>query len=321
MNMLILLFLSYSFGDFKDDISDLWKSLNNIGGPTGFELLQFDMHAKTSGTAGNYWEGGVHSLLSNPSEVAYAPFDLDKRYCFAFTYKTLDCDMNANFVGFIANRGNNVIGISFLGFFSGDIPLQDDSPGISVGSYYAENLIFGATYARRFGNLNVGGTFRTLRETIFDVSYSTYAFDLGISRNFKAFHDNSFRVDFSFLHFGPKYGPDHLHETFRLPTTWHLGLKGDFKQLFAGFSINKPLNTKLQYTIGAEYKINEYFSFRAGKKYGGRQYSREGILSDPLEKFSFGFGLSKNSMVLDYSYSPTNNELEGSHIFTISLGI
>ena len=90
MNMLILLFLSYSFGNLKDDVLDFWDSLNSTGGPTGFELLQFDMHAKTSGTAGNYWEGGIHSMLSNPSEIAYAPLDLNKNYCFAFTYKTLD---------------------------------------------------------------------------------------------------------------------------------------------------------------------------------------------------------------------------------------
>jgi hypothetical protein len=321
MNMLLLLFLSYSFGDFVDDISNFWGSLNSTGGPTGFELLQLDMHAKTGGTAGNYWEGGVHSLLTNPSEIAYSSPDLNRRYNFAFTYKTLACDMNANFVGFTAKSGNNNFGFSFLGFFSGDIPLQDNSPGSSIGSYSGENLIFGVTYARSFANFNIGGTLRTLRETIFDVYCSTYSFDVGISRNFKAFKDRSFRIDLSFLHLGPKYGPEYADETFRLPLTWHIGLKGDFKQLFTGLSINKPLNTRLQYTIGAEYRINEYFSFRAGKKYGGRQYSREGILSNTFEKFSFGFGLSKNGIVLDYSYSPTNNELEGSHLFTISLGI
>jgi hypothetical protein len=319
--MLILLFLSYSFGDLKDDVSDFWRGLNKIGGPTGFEILQFDMHAKTAATAGNYWEGGVHSLFTNPSEITYFTPDLGKKYCFAFTYKTLVCDMNSNFAGFIARSGKNAVGVSFLGFFSGDMPLQDGSPGNSLGSYYGEDIILGITYARSFGNLNVGGTVRTLRETIFEVSYSTYSFDLGISRDFKAFKDNSFRADASLLHLGPKYGPEDSDRTFRLPLTWHLGLKGGFKSIFAGFSVNKPLNTKLQYAIGAEYRINEYFSFRAGKRFGGEQYSFENVSGNPLEKFSLGFGISKNRLELDYSYLPMNNELEESHLFTVSIGM
>ncbi len=307
--MLILLFLSYSFGDFKDDISDFWKSLNSTGGPTGFEILQSDMHAKTSGTAGNYWEGGVHSLLTNPSEIMYLSKDLDNRYNFSFTYRKIFLDMNANFLGFTRKIGNNAFGFSFMGFYPGDMELRK-TPGDPIGTYDGENTIFGVTYARNFKAFTIGATLRSLSERIFEVSYSTYSFDLGISHDFKAFKDNSFRVDASFLHLGPKYGPEYSDKTFRLPLTWHLGLKGDFKQLFAGFSINKPLNTKLQYTIGAEYKINEYFSIRAGNKF-----------RNPLEKFSFGFGLNKNGWVLDYSFSPTNNELEGSHILTISLGI
>ena len=115
--MLILIFLSYSFGDLKDDISDFWESLNNIGGPTDFEFLQLDMHATTNGTAGNNWDGGVYSLLTNPSEIMYPSEDLDEKYNFSFTYRKLFLDMNANFVGFTKKTGNNAFGFSFLGFY------------------------------------------------------------------------------------------------------------------------------------------------------------------------------------------------------------
>ncbi len=307
--MLILIFLSYSFGYFKNDISDFWESLNNTGGPTGFEFLQLDMEAKTNGTAGNYWEGGVHSLLTNPSEIMCLPGDPNKRYNFAFTYRKLFLDINANFLGFTAKNGSNAYGISFLGLFPGDMELRDGSPGRSLADYSVENISFGITYARSFGDLTVGGTLKTLKERIFEVSYSTFSFDLGMSRSFKAFKDKDFRFDLSFFHLGPKYGPEGSDEVFRLPTTWHLGLKGNIKPLFVGFSINKPLNTRLQYTIGGEYSINEYFSIRAGRR-----------INNPLEKFSFGWGLRKNNLNFDYSYTPTNIEIiEGSHLFTISI--
>jgi hypothetical protein len=305
--MFLLIFLSYSFGDLKNDISDFWNGLNRIGGPTGFQILQYDLHAKNNATAGNYWEGGVHSLSLNPSEIIYIPDRLDGKYCFAFTYRTLACDMNANFVGFTKKSGDNALGFSFLGFYSGDMELRDGIPGNPIGTYDMENMIMGITYARRFKILTLGATVRALKERIFDVSYSTYSFDIGASRDFKAFHDKSFRFDFSFMHLGPKY----FDKEFRLPLTWHLGLKGDFESLFLGFSVNKPLNTKMQYTFGAEYLINESFSVRVGKR------------EDNLwEEFSFGFGLRNNNLDIDYSYSPTIiNNLEASHLFTISIGI
>lgn len=305
--MLILIFLSYSFGDLVNDISDFWDGLNSIGGPTGFEILQYELHAKANGTAGNQWEGGVHSLSLNPSEIMYMPDYLDKKFCFAFTYRTIACDMNANFFGFTRRSGNNAFGFSFFGLYSGDMELRDGVPGDPIGTYDLENTIYGITYARNFKVLTVGATIRSLRERIFEVSYSTYSFDLGISKSFKAFRDKSFRFDLSFLHLGPKY----LNKEFRLPLTWHLGLKGNFEALLLGFSLNKPLNTKLQYTIGGEYLINESFSIRVGKR-----------SKNPLEEFSFGFGLRNNNLAIDYSYSPTIiNNLEASHLFTISIGI
>lgn len=304
--MLILLFLSYSFGDLVDDISDFWDGLNSIGGPTGLEILQYDMHAKTNATAGNLWEGGVHSLLTNPSEIIYLSEDRNDKYNFSFTYRKIFLDMNANFFGFTKKIGNNAFGFSFIGFYPGDIELRR-IPGDPIGIYDAENTIFGVTYAREFKAFTIGATLRALNERIFEVSYSTYSFDLGISRNFVAFNEKPFRLDLSFLHLGPKY----FEEEFRLPLTWHIGLKGNFEPLSLGFSMNKPLNTKIQYTIGGEYLINESFSVRVGKR-----------KDNLLEEFSFGFGLHNNNLDIDYSYSPIIiNNLEASHLFTVSLGI
>lgn len=305
--MLILIFLSYSLGDLTDDISDFWDGLNRVGGPTGFPILQHDMNAGTNGTAGNQWYGGVHSLSLNPSEIIYTPDYLNNKFCFAFTYRSLSLDMNANFFGLTKKVGNNALGFSFLGFYSGDMELRDGSPGDSIGTYNGENTILGVTYARKFDDLTFGATLRSLNERIFEASYSTYSFDLGVSHNFKAFKDKSFRLDFSFLHLGPKY----FDKEFRLPLTWHLGLKGNFRTLLIGISVNKPLNTKLQYSIGAEYLINEFFSVRVGKR-----------KDNPWEEFSFGFGLRKSNINLDYSYSPTIiDNLNASHLFTVLIGI
>jgi len=304
--MLIMIFLSFSFGDLKDDISDFWDGLNRVGGPTGFEILQYDMHAKTNATAGNLWEGGVHSLLTNPSEIVYLPEKQNSKYNFSFTYRKIFLDMNANFFGLTKKIGDNAVGLSFIGFYSGDMDLRR-IPGEPIGTYNGENTILGITYARNFNAFTVGATLRSLSERMFEVSYSTYSFDLGMSRKFVFFKDKPCRLDLSFLHLGPKY----FDKEFRLPLTWHIGLKGNFEPLLLGFSVNKPLNTKLQYIIGGEYIVNDFFSIRIGK--------RE---NNPLENFTFGFGLRNDNLTLDYSYSPSNiNNIEASHLFTVSIGI
>jgi len=304
--MVLFIFLSYSFGSLGNDISDLWDKINSVGGSTGLEILQYDMHAKTNATAGNLWEGGVHSLLTNPSEIVYLPENLDNKYNFSFTYRKIFLDMHANFLGFTRKIGNNAFGFSLIGFYPGDMELRR-IPGEPIGTYNAENTIFGVTYARNFKRFTVGATLRSLNERIFEVSHSTYSFDLGISRSFIAFNDKPFRLDFSFLHLGPKY----FDEEFRLPLTWHIGLKGNFRPLFLGFSMNKPLNTEIQYTFGGEYLINDFFSIRIGKKD-----------NNLLEEFTFGFGLRNNNLALDYSYSPTIiGNIEATHLFTISVGI
>ncbi len=310
--MILILILSFSFPDLKDDLSNFWNSLNKIGGFSGFEILEVDLDAPMNSMAGNYWDKGVHALLFNPAEIIQSESSSSFKSEATFTHRILGCSMNAEFLGFTKPIWCGTVGLSFLGFFSGDMELRRNIPGNPVGNYSAEDLIGGLSYARNLGNNSLGGTIRFLNERIFTGSYSTYSFDLGISHNFSIPKIEALRMDISFLHLGPKY----TNYKFRLPLTWHLGLKGNFGSFRGGFSLNKPLNTKTQWTIGGEYKIR-WFAIRVGSKRVGAGKNSENF----LEKYYVGFGLHKNRFYFDYSYSPNDNGYEGSHLFTASLEI
>ena len=303
--MILLLLFSFSFGDFMDDIGDLWSGFNEIHGPTGFEILQYDMDAMTSGMAGNYWDEGTHALMFNPAEIISLNGGSKWNSEVLFTHRRLPCGMNADFLGYSTAMWGGAVGVTLLGFFSGEMELRGYVPGEPVGSYSAEDLIAGVTYARRFRKLSIGISGKFLHERIFSESYSTYSFDLGISRLFYLFDTGAFRMDFALLHLGPKF----LDGEVRLPTTWHLGLKTNINSFKGGISLNKPLNTVLQYGVGVEYRIG-WLKVRAGKKF-----------KNPLEDYSLGFGFTKQRFSIDYSYSPNRNGYGDSHLFTASIGL
>jgi hypothetical protein len=303
--MILFLILSFSFSDFIDDIGDLWDGINKVSGPTGFEVLQFDMDAMSGAMAGNYWDGGTHALLFNPAEIISFEGSSNWNSSFKFTHRTLACGMNTDFIGYSMPLLRGRIGISFLGFFSGDMELRSYIPGEPVGSYSAENLIAGLTYSKRFSELTMGVTGRFLHERIFTDNYSTYSFDLGVSRFLPVKEDFLFIMDFALLHLGPKY----LDGYARLPTTWHLGIKTRICSFKGGISVKKPLNTYIQYSMGVEYSI-KWLKLRGGKKF-----------KNPLESFSVGFGFTKDRFSIDYSYSPNENRYGDSHLFTASVGL
>lgn len=258
-----------------------------------------------SGMAGNYWDLGTHAILFNPAEIIEnEEADKWKREV-VFTHRDLPCGMNTEFLGYTMPFFGGKIGMTLIGFFSGEMELYGYTPGSPVGSYSAENLVAGITYAKKFSILSIGISTKFLHERIFSESYSTYSFDLGFSRPFYINKIGAFRTDFALLHLGPKF----FDGRFRLPITWHLGLKMNTGSFKGGVSLNKPLNTVLQYSLGGEYSVG-WLKLRAGKKF-----------RNPLENFSVGFGLTKNRFSIDYSYAPNKNRYGDSHLFTASVGL
>ena len=303
--MILLILFSFSFSDIWDDIQDMLKGFNEVNGPTGFEVLQIDINAMVNGMAGNYWDEGTHALMSNPADVIVFEDGSIWNSSVVFTHRTLVCGMKTEFLGYSTQMWGGAVGVTLLGFFSGEMELRGNVPGNPAGSYSAENLIAGITYAKRYGELKFGGTCRYLHERIFTDSYSTYSFDIGISRLFSIREGKAIRMDIALLHLGPKYS----EWNFRLPTTWHLGLKTLVGPFRGGISLNKPLNTVIQYSLGGEYIIG-WFKVRGGKKF-----------KNPLEKYSVGFGLTENRFSLDYSFAPGENKYGDSHLFTVSIGL
>lgn len=303
--MMILLLLSFSFGDVIGDIGDFFDNINEAQDYTSFEVLQIELDAPTGGMAGNYWGGGVHSIMKNPAEVGFKDSKIEHRTQTLFTHRTLFQGARANFIGYRQETNFGTVGLSILGMFSGEMELRDEIPGEASGEYSMEDLVFGVTYAKSFGELILGTTVRYLNERIFTESNSVYSFDFGIVRKFSINDKIDIRADFSLLNLGPRF----TEHDYRLPSIWHLGLKGKAGRISGGLSVNKPLNTEIQYSAGIEYQI-KYLYLRLGSR-----------INNPHGSIAGGFGLRKGRFGIDYSFNPTDNGYESSHIVSLMVGI
>lgn len=303
---MILLFLSISFSDIVDDIGDFWSGLNNVK-ESGFEILVFDVSASSAAIGGQYGEKGIQALHINPAGIMKEKEDSYSATLLT-SHRTLSCGMRSEYMSYIMPAGSGYMGFVLQGFFTGDMELRDDVPGDPLGTYSMENIIGGLTYARKVKNIDLGITVRYLHERIFSSAYSTYSFDLGISYPLMEYSNGLLRFDLSFTHLGPKY---HSEYEFRLPTTWHIGIMSKISDFRGGISLHKPLNTEIQFLLGGQYEIGN-ITLRAGKK-----------MNNPLEEYSIGFGVKKSRFKIDYSFSPTStdNVLDSSHLFTLSIGI
>ena len=211
--------------------------------------------------------------------------------------------------------GKGALGLAVTATDSGDLEARE-APGEPDGTFSAQFISVGGSYARRIGPLRAGVTAKYLRERIFDDEATGYAFDAGLQLDLAR----------GFLMFGAAL--QNLGEMSKLdleatevPTTLRVGaavfpfhiLAADDGTRLLDLSVAAEVShlfpdalTRLH--AGASVKVLDLIAVRAGF-----------ITTDELRDVTFGLGLHYATLFFDYAYLPFEGGFEGpGHILTLT---
>ena len=227
-----------------------------------------------------------------------------------FTHNKWLQDITNEFAAVAFRTGKNAFGISFMSNTIGGIERRVRASAEPLDVLTAHDIMFGLSYARRFGeNLNLGMTAKYLYQKIYVESASGIAVDFGLQY---ATPLQGLKAGVALQNFG--FMSRLQQESTKLPRIVRLGLayqlpfqilNGDF--LLAADWM-KLLESASHLNLGFEYNFINYFALRFGYQ---TNYDDKAIHG--------GFGVTFNRYLLDYAYVPFSSDLGNSH--RISVGV
>jgi hypothetical protein len=188
-----------------------------------------------------------------------------------------------------------------------------DATGRVTGKVTAADAAVSAGWARNFDGLQAGAAVKFVTSHIAEAEAHTAAVDLGLKRELTRYRDGRVLAGVALRNLGPglKYASRRDH----LPLQAAGGLAwAHEKGALAVEFLEAPYGAGGDAAFGGEYKLNSNFAFRAG-------YSTMGVGAgsgfDALKGLSFGLGLSKDALSVDYAVVP-GGELGSAHRFGLS---
>jgi len=324
-------------------LGSVWAGNPDRAGSAGASQLLINPWAASNGLAGANMASiiGLESVYTNVSGLAF----IGKSELITSNSRYLvGTDISLNSVGFATRVGSSgVLGITVTTMKFGDIPIMtEDLPEGGIGTFSPSFSNIGVSYAKEFSNsIYAGFTLRIIGESISNVKASGVAFDAGI--RYVTGENDRIRFGISLRNVGPPmlYDGDGLtvtgtpqgasgaltmlqrSEHYELPSLVNIGLAYDVVtsetlvvELNGMFTSNSF--TKDQFGLGAETRIGDNFSIRAGYLW------EQGLLSannaattaytGPAAGLSINVptGSSGSIISLDYSYR-TTNPFDGTH--------
>lgn len=290
----------------------------NRSGTAGATELLIPVGARGSAMGGSVVANsyGVDAIYWNPAGLAwlegteamgsYLPYIADIDVSYAAIGKNIE-DFGA-------------IALSIKAVSIGEIEQTTTANPEGTGSVYNPTLVvIGATYARAMSTqVNFGMTAHYIRDDIFEMSASGFAFDFGFTYEPRwrgvtlGFAIKNYGPDIEFSGSGPEIVVDgrpvsSTNAKSELPTSVNIGLAYNFVNQglnSATFSGNFRSNNQSEdlWQGGLEYVYNERYALRAGYNYSpGDEY---------LYGFSLGgglvFDLGETSLSFDYSWTETD---------------
>ncbi len=188
-------------------------------------------------------------------------------------------------------------------------------PGEPAGTFSAQFISAGVSYARRIAGIRTGITAKYLRERIFDTDASGYAFDLGMQINLL---EEQFNLGAGLRNFGRMNALE--VERTPLPRLIQGGIAISPLQIIAAFDQTQLLDLKMnieashlidsvvtRFHLGCTVTIMDLVDLRGGY-----------ITRDELRNFTFGLGLFFDKIFADYAYIPFEDGFDGpGHILSI----
>ncbi len=281
-------------------------------GKAGFKFLDVGIGARAAGTGSAYIVNG-----DNPEAVFFNPAGIakfEKQYGFSFGYTKWIADISYNAASFVYNAKS--IGRFGLFFVSPSYPeiegtiVADNEVGfIETGKFSVSAFAVGLSYARALTDkFMIGGNIKYATQDLGDMTIndknikndaSTFAVDFGTIFYPKFTALPTFGFAMTVRNFSPDVKIQ--EKEFQLPLTYIIGFSVDVFDILGDVKEDQSLNLEVDaihprdYTerlnVGLEFIYREMFIVRTGYKFN---YDEESL--------TFGLGLKKGPIVLDYSY-------------------
>lgn len=322
-------------------------------GEAGAGELLFNPWAASAGlhTLNTSSISGVEAMRLNVAGIGRG-FDKTALYI-SNTRLFVGSDLQLNAFGLVQKvNKSSAIGVSLVAVDFGDIPITTyDLPEGTGGTYSPGFYHLGVGYSYTYQNkIAVGVLFRTIAETLNDVSAYAFAIDAGVS--YVAGEKDNFKLGVSLRNIGTpmNFGGEglsfigknpvgasdyqltfnHRPSSFELPSVLNIGVSYDFYiaqksyiRAIGNFTSNAFSLDQLG--VGAEFTFNKMFTARVAYKYelGADLLDDQNIYTGVAGGFSVQVPLKKGSnrnIALDYAYR-TTSPFRGSHNFGIRLEI
>ncbi|MDE2956366.1 MAG: PorV/PorQ family protein [Bacteroidota bacterium] len=206
-------------------------------------------------------------------------------------------------------------GLALMATDSGSLEARD-SPGDPDGTFSAQFLSFGTSYARVLSILRIGVSAKFLRERIFNTSATGYALDAGVQvdvlkglATLGAAYRNAGRMSVLEQQRTP------------LPRLVQTGVAIHPFQIVAGSDETRILD------LMASLEMSHLFASRLTRLHAGLSVTimelvdlRGGYVSrDELRNFTFGVGLRFTSIMMDYAFIPFEEGFnDPGHVLSLS---
>ena len=300
----------------------------NRVGTSGAHELQIPIGARGAALGGAVMANtyGVEAISWNPAGLA-----MTENTEVMFTHLSYLADININFVGLATNIEDfGVIGISAKIVSIGDMEETTELFPDGTGRVYNPSLsVLGVSFARSLNaNVSFGATAMFVNETVFEVSATGFAVDIGFLYDP---HWNGLQFGFTVKNYGaemaftgdgfnrPLEGRQGASEsaTFDLPSSINMGVAYNLYDQGANvatFSGNFRSNNYYQdmYQGGLEYVWDGTISLRAGYNWADD--------TEYLFGMSAGAGLNLQvsgiDLVFDYSWNQTET-FDALQFFTV----
>ncbi|MXZ04010.1 MAG: PorV/PorQ family protein [Rhodothermaceae bacterium] len=282
-----------------------------VGQDTGLSFLRIGVNAH----GGSMGDAQVASV-SNAFATYWNPAGLASEHrSIAGSHRIWVGDVRAYDIAAQLPAGrNSAWGLSLTATDSGDMEARTQ-PGEPEGTFSAQFINAGVSYARAIRGLRIGITGRYLRERIFDTNASGYAFDAGIqadllsrSLNVGASVRNIGRM--SELEFERTPLPRLLQGGIALSPLQIVGYTDNVRLLDLALALETSHLVDDNLTrlhVGISVKVMELVDLRGGY-----------VSSDELRDYTFGLGLSFDGIYADYAYIPFEGGFDGpGHILSL----
>lgn len=274
-------------------------------GTTGAQFLKVGVGARELGlgSAAGALSEGANAVNWNPARLAGL-----KGKSLSASYNMLFIDESQGFIGYAGALNNKVgvigVGVNYLTV--GNIEKRLEDTQYADSKFSNNNTVVNISYAKPevWENVALGLNLKYIEQAIDTKADRAVAFDLGSTYKVNP----SWTAALAVKNLGSKIGPDNLPLSLKGSLAAKVGDSG----LEAAVDLDWYMyDSRFYPSVGAEYGIGEFLTFRAGYQFG-RSADKLGGLTG----LGAGLGLKMDKFNLDYAYVPFG-DLGDTHRMTL----